>query len=828
MEWNDLTAIAYQALEERELDGEYRKRLEVEIDEIVKQGANEYWLENHKNQEKWEDNPSGLVMPWLLGMTPIDPVKAKTPHKWEYQTDYPDIDLDYCPLARGFVKQFALEKYVHVCSVGSWVTYKPKSALQDVARAMGIELKPIIAITTVLPDEFDELDLDDLKKYQDDAKSKDEKVAKPARKELAKYTLFYDLWMANPEFVDKAFRLVGKIRAQGTHAGGLIIADRPIDSIVPLSYMGSSGEKNWTSQWTEGKSLQLSKFGLVKYDILGVKTIYYIWYACRLIEQTRGIKIDCWSDMDPTADPPYAGFEIHPDGSRKNILLNDPIAIKMCNELRTDSVFQIETPIQKRIIKDGKVRDFWDLVVYNALGRPGPMDMIPEYIKRRDDPEQGWKQEDERILAILGGTYGVIVYQEQLQAMWVRMAKFTAPEAEAARKIIAKKWQDKLPQVEEKWKRGATKTLPENVVKEWWEKMVDFGRYAFNKSHSVGYSLITYHCLYLKAHYPAEWWAAVMTECHPDKLGGYMNAARMEHVKFGNVDVNALSREFSVRDNRVTPGLSLIKGIGDKAANMLCSCSGPFQDVDQMVAMMGKNKTAFERLIKLGAFNDVHPNRQGLWKWYQYKYAGDSEIKREVSAIFNPPEEVERLKREHVECYQRAYPNKKIPKIVLNYKPKVKVPIRDEVMAAYDEFTPAQILKMEKDLLGFYWSNPLDLYEHDGNDVVAAKDTGILECVVQKLDTKRSKGGNTFYILKVTDGIQTTDVVLWADSVRSHDQRMFEELAGLKIYVDHNESRNSFKITSGTSIIPLQLRGCVRQHHESDELVGTIDEEPLW
>lgn len=827
MEWNDLINEAQKALEEKGLDGKYRDRLEIESDEITKQGANEYWLENYKNKETWPENPSGLVIPWLLGMTQVDPIAANIQHKWEYQTDYPDIDLDFCPPARGFVKQFALEKYIHVCSVGSWVTYKPKSALQDVSRALGIDLKPIIAITTNLPDEFDDLDLDDLKKYQTDAVSKDEKVAKEAKKELAKYLTFYELWAANPDLVDKAFRLVGKIRAQGTHAGGLIIADRPIENIVPLSYLGSGDEKNWTSQWTEGKSTQLSKFGLVKYDILGVKTIFYIWYACKLIEQTRGIKIDCWSDMDPTADPPYAGFEINPDGSRNNILLNDPDAIKMCNELRTDSVFQIETPIQKRIIKDGRVRDFWDLVVYNALGRPGPMDMIPEYIKRRDDPNQEWKKEDKRILDILGYTYGVIVYQEQLQAMWVRMAKFTAPEAEAARKIIAKKWQDKLPQVEEKWKRGATKTLAEDVVKAWWEKMIDFGRYAFNKSHSVAYSLITYHCLYLKAHYPAEWWAAVMTECHADKLGGYLNAARIDGVQFGTVDINSLSREFGVRDNRVVPGLHLIKGIGDKAADLLCAHKGPFKNVDELVEKVGKNKIAFERLIKLGAFNSIHANRHGLWKWYMYKYVGGVDIRREIIDRFNPPEQVEQLKREHIERYQRIYPNKKVPKTVLNFKPKLKVPEREEVIAAYEEFTPAQVLKTEKDFLGFYWSNPLDLYEHDGNGIIAAKETGVLECVVQKLETKRSKNGNTFYVLKVTDGIQTTDIILWADTVRSANVSLFEELAGVRIHVDYNPDRNSFKIASGTSVTPLFLKGSDKQHIVQDEEV-LVTEDPLW
>lgn len=232
-------------------------------------------------------------------------------------------------------------------------------------------------MTIQLPDEFDDLDWEDHEELFRKSKSEVEIERNEALDELRKYSVFYEFMKAedrNRKLVEIAYKLVGKIVAQGTHAAGIIIADRPIQEIVPLSLMkGKSEGGTWTSQWTEGaRATQLSKFGLVKFDLLGLKTVYYIWQACNLIRQ-RGIEFD-WDDMDPLATPPRAGWEIAKDGTRKLISFEDVESMKACNDLRTDSIFQIESQIQKGIIRDGGVKTFGDLVVYNALGRPGPIE----------------------------------------------------------------------------------------------------------------------------------------------------------------------------------------------------------------------------------------------------------------------------------------------------------------------------------------------------------------------------------------------------------------------------------------------------------------------
>lgn len=829
MEWIELKALA--EIKCKELSSEYLDRLKVEIKEIEKQGTNQYWADNYNKSTKWDHNNPGLILPFILGMTPIDPIKNSLKHQWQYQTDFPDIDLDFLPMARSTIKEYAVATFGsdRVCSVGNWNTFKPKLALQDTARALGFDVKEVIAFTANLPDEFDDLDYDDHKQVLEKLKSNDPKIRQEAHIEVEKYKAFYEFWKNNPKIVDTAFRLVGKIKSMGTHAGGVIIADRPIEHIVPLSRPKGTGD--WTSQWTEGKSTQLSKFGLIKFDVLGLNTMQYVYEAGRHIEQTCGIKID-WADMDPSADPPFLGKEYHQDGTVKIILMNDPKALKMCNDLKTESVFQIETNFQKGIISNGKVKSFWDLVVYNALGRPGPMDMIPEYIKRRDDKSAKWRSgTDPKVIKILEETFGVIVYQEQLQAVWMELAKFTVPEAEAARKVIAKKWADKLKQVEEKWIKGATATVGEVEAKRWWTLMETFGRYAFNRAHSVAYSIVTYRCLYLKAHYPAQWWAAVLSECKQEKLSPYMSAARLDGVKFGNLDVDSLTYNFSIKDGKVIPGLSAIKGVGEKASLELTSVKGPFTDIDDFVEKVGKSKTIFERLIKLGAFDNIHSNRKGLWNWYQYKYCSTDDEIRALKVEINKhsewtPEQIELERNRQRMEYKKLYPKRnKIPSKIEKWKPKkVELP-RDEVINMYQDYTEAEKLKIEKELLGYYWNSPLIIYQHiPENSIEKSRDSGVMDVVIESITAKQAKtSGNKFYVFKVTDGIQKVDVTVWDDAYRHSDRQLVKVGGGIRINVDYNAERNNFKISNGTVMIPLNKRGA----NDTQEDVVVPDDYPL-
>lgn len=436
-------------------------------------------------------------------MTPVDPMLGE--HKHEQSADWPDIDFDCIPEARDKIKAYAAEQYgpAKVCSVGTWLTYKFRSAMQDVVRAYGGDTKEVIILTTNLPD-----DVDDLKDggYAPcmgcKTRHKEIKCPNCGSEEvdgttIAKLIDEYDnLKKYNdiyPAHVDMAVRMVGKIKALGTHAGGLIIANTELFGKVPMALNGGK----WTSMWTEGRSPQLSKFGYIKWDVLGLKTLGYI-NTCRLmVAKTRGMIFDIlpWHRQDKENN--ILGLYEDRDGNELQIRMDDPEVFKMINDLRTETVFQFETDVQRGILSNG-VRDYYDLQVFNAMGHPGPMDSIPDYVTRRDDTAQNWRSEEHPLIAdALVETHGIIVYQEDLQRLWQQFANFTAPEAEAARKAVAKKWKDKLKPVEEQWIIGSSKVLTpcagktsEEWARHYWAEMVDFGRYAFNKCLAEG-TLVT-------------------------------------------------------------------------------------------------------------------------------------------------------------------------------------------------------------------------------------------------------------------------------------------------------------------------------------------------
>ena len=346
------------------------------------------------------------------------------------------------------------------------------------------------------------------------------------------------------------------------------------------------------------------------------------------------------------------------------------------------------------------------------------------------------------------------------------------------------------------------------------------GQPIHRNSHAVAYSVITYRCLWLKTHYPAEWWAAVMTECNQYKLGAYMSAARLDGVKFGTLDINALSNEYSVKDGKVIPGLMCIKGVGEKASVQFTSVPGPFESVDDVVAKCGRDKKVMERLIKLGAFDSVHPNRQGLWTWYQYKYCSGTDITalrqridQQVVAKLWPGNAIAEQKERFARDFLASNPKRKsIPPKILNWKPKIgynyDTPTRDQVIDLCADFTPGELLEIEKELLGYYWSSPLELYHSEGYTIEDAKVDGVMDVVIESVIERRAKKtGNAFYVLHVTDGIQTADVTIWGDVYRSCDQRIFRQGVGVRMNVDYSKERKNFKIQNGTMLIPLQIKG---------------------
>jgi len=954
--WEELKTLAHEELDQRGLNGTYQNRLTFEQREIEKQGATTYWINLYNDGKKFDKNPGCLVLPWLLGMVEGDPIanrkdemlctvrasevmkykadKGHVPCDFVKDPDMPDIDLDCLPEARDPIKEYAAKKYGMnitdgygpVCSVGTWQTYKFRSALIDTMQATAADEEDkkrrraeVYELTTSLPDDVDELKdggAAACKERIKDAQTGEEKECghvhtnwscpkcSPTEKYLAlqrqppgggegdyedkqhhggskqqkkdssggtatdsptigkllkEHEQLRAFARKYPQEVSYAVQIIGRVRNMGMHAGALIIADRTLFGNIPLAKSGSKGY--WVSMWSEGRNTQLSKFGYIKWDILGLKTLKYIFECCRLIEQNRGISfgkpraeqsqhgqdlppiMSGWDDIDPTQN--RAGHFYDADRKKRFIELNDVHALRLANEQKTDGVFQFDTDLAKSILANG-VRNFEDLMLFNAMGHPGPMASIPEAVENRDDPTASWKKRlHPDILRVLESTYGVIVYQEQLQAIWQLIAGFTAPQAQEARKAVAKKWTHKLKPIREQWLIGASRVIGDKEAAEWWPKMETFGRYAFNRSHAVSYCLVALRCLWLKAHFAPEWWAAVMSDCHPDKLVRYMGIARAEKweptditycgtfrpeerakgVVFDTINITNLTTNFTATGDKVNQGMIGIKGIGEAAADKFVG-RGSFTDIDEFIEKKGaKSKTVMERFIKLGAFSSVpgHENSYATWMWYQYKYCSGkdiTQIRQEVRQKlldqddWNDETIEEERKRQTAE-YKAQFPNRrKIPNKIQNWTPKPD-DTRERVMALFDHesFSLEQKLEFEKQYLGYYLHSPLDVYDIEGDctieeakEVAANGGDPKLEVVITELQFAETKTKKEYARLIVSDGVQTALLLLFSNELALQDASTLLVGTGIQACVDYDDMRGTFTLKRNQIIVKLLPR----------------------
>lgn len=679
-------------------------------------------------------------------------------------------------------------------------------------------------------DEFDKMDLEEL---------------------CEKSIEFYDYYRMNQEIVELALELRGRIKSQGQHAGGIIISSQPLSETIPMSFL----KGKYISQWTEGmSSTQLSPFGLVKFDILGLKTMAYNVYTEELVAKSRNIKID-WSSCDPRCEEPYAGYQIFPDGTKEPILFNDPKAIKLADEIRTDGVFQFDTPIAKGVLANG-VKNFHDLVAYTAMARPGPMECIPEYVSRRDDPMQLWKKkEDPRVTELLEKTFGIICYQEQLTAFWTKFGGLTVPEAEKARKAVAKKKKEEViklgPRIvkamiqngfeddpKPRNEQGIYEGAKSNSAQGWFNKMVSFGRYCFNMSHAYAYGVIAYRSLWLKAHYKEEFWASQLTYRPADKIPKYIGMAKSDGVEFKQIKCGKLSSKLMVdSDLNIYPSLTMVKGIGPSFAEFMDESKGFCENIDDFVDRYGKNKNAIGRLIKLGAFDDVHPNiRKQIWFWYQYKYCSRNEENVTIKKIYHeyhinkywPETKIMAERARQEKEFRKLNPKKnKIPIKIQNWKPKIGPmhdrPTRNEFVEFftdlwdedndvdenmkyyYKDWNLKDSLDFEKLYLGVYLTSPMKLFKHNSSFTFKSvkensKNCALVDGVIEDISFGTTKKGTKFANVMVNDGIETNIVRIWGDAWDRRDQRIVKEGAGVRIPTEWNEKFQNFSLARNNSM----------------------------
>lgn len=530
---------------------------------------------------------AGSVVAYCLGITRIDPLKYDLLFERFLNPDrvnLPDIDTDFDDDGRGRVLQWVMDKYGHenCAHIITYATMATKNSIKDVARVEQLPLQLSNALCKAIPERLpDGMKMNLVNAIKCTPMLQEAEVSEDVRE---RNTIKY------------AKMLEGTIRGTGIHACGFIICRNPISDWVPVSTATDPDFPDQKVPVTQYDGHVIESTGLIKMDFLGLKTLSEIKEAVRVIRQTTGDEIDI-----------------------DNISLDDELTYRLYQQGRTVGTFQFESPGMQKYLRELKPTVFEDLIAMNALYRPGPMDYIPEFIRRKKDPTLV-TYDIPCMEKYLKDTYGITVYQEQVMLLSRQLASFTRGESDELRKAMGKKKKDIVDRMKPKFIKQGTENghNPEILEKIWsdWEK---FASYAFNKSHATCYSWLAYQTAYLKAHYPAEFMAALMTRRFSQitEITKLMEECKAMRISILGPDANESQMGFSVNSKgEIRFGLSAIKGIGTGAAEAIVKerqANGPYKDIfdfAERVDLSNVNRKAYESLAYGGALDNLGLQRE--------------------------------------------------------------------------------------------------------------------------------------------------------------------------------------------------------------------------
>ena len=566
-----------------ELNEQILKRLDYELSTIEWMGFPGYFLivwdfiraarELGVSVGPGRGSAAGSVVAYSLGITNIDPIKYDLLFERFLNPDrisLPDVDVDFDEDGRADVLHYVVEKYgsKRVAQIITFGTMAPKAAIKDVARVQKLPLSESNRISKLVPEK---------------PGTTFEKAFKEAPELLAERESENPLIRATMKYAEQ---LEGSVRQTGVHACGVIIGQDDLEKFAPIA-IAKDAELNVVQ--FEGK--QVESVGLIKMDFLGLKTLSIIKDALENIEASKGVKIDI--DAIPLDDA--ATYELYSRGE-------------------TTGLFQFESPGMKKHLRNLKPNRFEDLIAMNALYRPGPMEYIPSFIARKHGQEKVTYDIPD-MEEYLKDTYGITVYQEQVMLLSQKLAGFTGGQADTLRKAMGKKKKDVLDKMKPQFIEGAQKNGHDpKICEKIWSDWEAFASYAFNKSHSTCYAYVSYQTAYLKAHYPAEFMAALLSRNLSDikKISFFMDECKRMGLSVLGPDVNYSKSRFSVDDEgNVRFGLAAIKGVGEAAVQDIVECrqrDGKFKsvyDFMERVNLQAVNRKTLENLAVGGAFDSI-------------------------------------------------------------------------------------------------------------------------------------------------------------------------------------------------------------------------------
>ena len=587
-----LRALCEKALPARyaEVTEEVSQRLEYELSIIHRMGYDSYFLIvwdfiNHSREQGISVGPgrgsaAGSIVAYLLGITNLDPLKYDLLFERFLNPErvtMPDIDIDFCYIRREEVIDYVKERYGydHVAQIVTFGTMAAKGAVRDVGRALGMSYAQVDAIAKLIPNEL-KMTLD------------------KAMKASTEFRHIYESSEEARRLIDFARKVEGLPRHSSTHAAGVVIAKHPLTDYLPVSV--SEG-----TLVTEFDKDHVEELGLLKMDFLGLRTLTVISDTLNNIKATRGETVDI-----------------------NAIPLEDELTSKMLCEGRTGAVFQMESSGMTNLVKDLAPKNFADLIPTVALYRPGPLGsgMVDDFIGGRHGRKEVTYMHP-LLEPILKETFGVVLYQEQVMQIVQVLAGFSLGQADLLRRAMGKKKHEILMAQKENFLKGCAENhIDAELANTIFDLLTHFADYGFNKSHSAAYALVAWQTAYLKAHYPAEFMAAMLTSVmdNANKVPVYIELAHRMGIKILPPDINASDIMFGVDKKDIRFGLAAVRNVGENAIKAIMAArrqDGPFTsllDFCTRIDMTTVNKRVIESLIKCGAFDSLGAKRSQLLK----------------------------------------------------------------------------------------------------------------------------------------------------------------------------------------------------------------------
>ncbi len=692
---------------------EAKRRLDFELQVILDMGYVDYFLIVWDFIKYAKDNgipvgpgrgsAAGSIASYCLEITNIDPIRFGLIFERflnPERVSMPDIDVDFCNEDRQKVIDYVVEKYGRD-SVSQIITFnkmKAKNAIRDVGRVLDISYSDTDVIAKMIPFELG-MTIEKALRVNPELKARYEED--PTVREL----------------IDDALALEGLIRNAGTHAAGVVIAQKPLTEYVPL-------QKNDDVLITQFPKDTVEELGLLKMDFLGLRNLGIIKDAIKIIYESTGEKIDI-----------------------DNISLNEPGVYQMISRGETDGVFQLESAGMKQFMKELRPENIEDIVAGISLYRPGPMDQIPRYVKSKHNPESVTYKHPS-LEPILNVTYGCMVYQEQVMEIVRKLGGYSLGRADLVRRAMSKKKADVMNEERKNFIYGKTKEdgtveiegalrrgVDEQTANALFDEMMDFANYAFNKSHAAAYAFVTYQTAYLKHFYPAQYMAALLSSVldSPEKVSVYSAETNRMGIKILPPDINKSIAGFAVSDGEIRFGLAVIKNVGVGCVESIVEerrKNGDFKsyrDFVKRTLSLNVTKRVHEFLIKAGAFDALGEKRSCLLMDYEHMIDSmQDDLKHNISgqvSLFGEAEETD----------------------VTFYTDR-------------PEFSKKDLLKLEKESVGYYISgHPLNDYTEEVSNISTVRIADLIGAndAQEEVEKRTLKDGMPVTLCAICTAIKT-------------------------------------------------------------------------